>query len=121
MEAQYDGSMSLEKMVMLMLIQGPDENSRTYYPVISPNVKLLNITLRENVCYVNFDSAFIDEAPAVKDYIALYSVVNTLTSLPEVDQVQILVNGSSDIVFRDNYSLAEKYAGDLSYLEGEEE
>ena len=119
-EAQYDGSMSLEKMVMLLLIQGPPSDSRTYYPTISPNVQLLNIALRENVCYVNFDSAFIDGGPPVKDCIALYSVINTLTSLPEVDQVQILVNGSSDVVFRENYSLADKYAGDLSYLEGEE-
>ena len=53
--------------------------------------KLINVSVAERICYLNFDSSFrntIDNK--LTEDVVLYSIVNSLTSLPTVDKVQIL-------------------------------
>ena len=66
------------------------------YPTLPSDVKLLNVSVSENVCYVNFDSNLL---------IPIYSIVNSLCAISSVNKVQLTVNGSSDVMFRDVISL----------------
>lgn len=94
---------SLEKLVIEQLISGPAAEGLS--PTIGRDVKLLNVSVNENVCYLNFDSSFLTSSLEVKDYIPIYSIVNSLTELTTVNKVQISVNGSSDVVYKDSISL----------------
>lgn len=94
---------SLEKLIVEQLISGPASEGR--YPTLPKDVKLLNVSVNENVCYINFDSAFLNSALEIKDYIPIYSIVNSLTDLTMVNKVQISVNGSQDVVYKDSISL----------------
>ena len=41
----------MEKLVVEQLISGPANDDT--YPTISPDTKLVNITVRDNICYVS--------------------------------------------------------------------
>ena len=76
-------------------------------------MKLLNVSVNENVCYLNFDSGFLNNNLEVDENIIIYSIVNSLASLMTVNKVQITVNGSQDVMFRDKISLNTMFERNL--------
>ncbi len=57
--------------------------------LVLPDVRLLGITIQGNTAFVNFDRPPTDPG----DDRGVYSIVLTLTNLPNIEQVQVLVNG----------------------------
>ena len=47
----------------------------------------------------------------------IYSIVNSLVSLENIDRVQISVNGDTSGKYRDDYELAQMYRADYSYVD----
>lgn len=94
---------SLEKLIVEELIKGPEKPGS--YPTLPKETRLLNISVNENVCYLNFDSAFTANTLEIKEYIPIYSIVNSLVELTTVNKIQIMINGSADVMFRDSLSL----------------
>ncbi len=101
---------SPERLVVEEILKGPQLEGR--YAVIPADVKLLNLSVNENVCYINFDASFLSSLSEVKEYIPIYAVVNSLCQLPTVSRVQFTVNGSSDVMFRDAISLDTQFEED---------
>lgn len=109
-----DSSIAMEKLVMNLLLEGPpDSNTRA---VIPDTVSVLDSSVRSGTCYVNFDSTFLTDTMDLPPEIIIYAIVNSLSELNDVSQVQIMVNGSSDIKFKESFSLAEPLTKDLNYL-----
>ncbi len=80
---------------ILALIDGPRaENLTTSIP---PGTELLNINIRNRICYVDFSREFIDnhQGGTAGELMTLASIVNTLTDFDTIDRVQILVEGQS--------------------------
>lgn len=114
-----DSTMAMEKLVMNLLLEGPaDSDTRA---VIPDTVSILDISIRSGTCYVNFDSAFLTDTMDLPPEIIIYSIVNSLSELTDVSQVQIMVNGSSDVKFKESFSLSEPLVKDLNYLFVQEE
>lgn len=44
-------------MIVEKLMQGPESGA---YPTINPNANLLGVTIKDDICYVNFDSTFLN-------------------------------------------------------------
>lgn len=107
---------SVEKVILEELIGGPEQAG--FYPTLEPDTKLLNISVNENVCYLNFDSGFLANSLEVEDYIPIYSIVNSLAAQPTVNRVQITVNGEPNVMFRDKISLAAAFERNLDYIGG---
>lgn len=96
---KLQSALSLEKAVIGELIKGPEnEDSARALPV---DAKLIGIETKNNVCFVNFSSEFVTKtAPgSLTTTLALYSVVNSLCQLENVESVQILVNGENGVEF----------------------
>lgn len=112
----YCSSSSMERIVVEQLLRGPEDSGAK---ASLPNTaSLLSINVRDGVCYVNFDSKFITEVLGSYDYVPVYSVVNSLTELPNVDKVQISINGSSETGFqRDILSFAIPFTRNMKYVE----
>lgn len=112
----YRSSSSMERIVVEQLLRGPEDSGAK---ASLPNTaSLLSINVRDGVCYVNFDSKFITEVLGNYDYVPVYSVVNSLTELPNVDKVQISINGSSETGFqRDILSFAIPFTRNMKYVE----
>ncbi len=104
----YSSNEALEKVVMEKLIEGPAENEG--YATISPDTRLNTIAVKNGICYVSLDTAIVDKPVDVTEEVLLYSIVNSLTSVPGVNKVQISVNGETDRVLRSNLRLDEAYS-----------
>lgn len=104
----------MEKLVVEQLISGP-ANSATY-PTISPDTKLVNITVRDNICYLTFDSAILTAVNNVTTDVTIYSIVNSLVELSNINKVQISVDGNKDGKFRDKYEASTVFERNLSLV-----
>ena len=108
-------NISMEKLVIEQLIKGPVNNSS--YATVNPETKLLSVTVKDGICYVNFDSAFLIPVNNVTSEVAIYSVVNSLVELTHVNKVQISVDGNKDIKFREKYELSTVFERNLQIIE----
>lgn len=116
-EVVHNTNTSMERVILEELISGPDEED--LYPTLDKSMKILSVSVNENVCYVNFDAAFLNNSLEVKEYIPIYSIVNSLSELTSVNRVQISVNGSKDGSFREAIPLNTMFERNLDYIGGE--
>ncbi len=106
----YNTNMAIEKFALETLIGGPQAvNEQDAFPTLSPDARLLQVTVKDRIAYANFDTSVREEPYSVDEETALYSIVNTLTSLPGIDKVQISIEGSTEGVFMDHMKLDELY------------
>jgi germination protein M len=106
---------SLERMVVNELLAGPKQDGN--YPTLPATVMVNSVQVRNSICYVNLDEAFLSDALDVREYIPIYSLVNSLAELSTVSKVQIMVDGKSSIIFRDSISLENPLERKLDYVE----
>lgn len=111
-------NISMEKLVVERLIGGPDEDSKEAYPVLNPSTKLLGVTVKDGTCYVNFDEGFLTQIYNVTGEVVIYSVVNSLIELPNVNKVQITVNGETNLTYREKFNLSTVFDRNLDLIYG---
>lgn len=117
-ELTHDADISnvpMEKLVVEQLIRGPVGGET--YPTINPDTKLMNITVKDGVCYLTFDNALITAVNNVATDVTIYSIVNSLVELSNINKVQISIDGNKDGKFRDKYELSTLFSRDLSLVE----
>lgn len=105
----------MEKLVVEQLISGPANDKS--YPTISPGTKLINSTVKDGVCYLTFDSTLITAVNNVTTELTIYSIVNSLVELSNINKVQIAIEGNKDGKFRDKYELSTVFERNLSLVE----
>ena len=98
-EKHYSTNTPLERFVVEELIAGPSGQIEGLYPVINPETKIINILTKDGICYVNLDSNFLTVVNNVSTEVAVYSIVNSLVELDNINKVQILVNGEVPSTF----------------------
>ena len=99
----YNKNVSLEKVVAEQIIDGPDQSG--CYQSVPSSTKLLSISVKDKICYINLSSEFASDMVNAKSNVTLYSLVDSLTGLDGIDGVKILVNGNSNLMYRDVISL----------------
>lgn len=99
----YNKNVSLEKVVAEQIIDGPDQSG--CYQSVPTSTKLLSISVKDKICYINLSSEFASDMVNAKSNVTLYSLVDSLTGLDGIDGVKILVNGNSNLMYRDVISL----------------
>lgn len=109
----YNSNVAQERLVVEEVLKGP--NTDVVYPTIDGNTKILSVTTRDGICYVNLDRSFLTDPYDVTSQVAVYSLVNSLTELSTVSAVQISVEGSSSQSFMD-ISLQEVFRRDLTLV-----
>jgi len=92
-EKHYSTSTSRERFVVEELIAGPSGQIEGLYPSVNPNTKIISVTTQDGICYVNLDENFLTVVNNVSTDISIYSIVNSLSELSNINKVQILVNG----------------------------
>jgi germination protein M len=92
-EKHYSTNTPLERFVVDEVLAGPSGQIEGMYPTVNPETKVINVMTRDGICYVNLDSNFLTMINNVTLDTAIYSLVNSLVELSNVNKVQILVNG----------------------------
>lgn len=114
-DVHYNVNTSVEKLVVEKLMNGPSSDKRS--ATIPDSVKLLGVSVKEGICYVNFDSAFLSDGYNQKPEVAIYSIVNSIIANGNVTRVQILVEGSGDVVFKGTVDLSEPLEWRADFIE----
>ena len=118
---RYNTNISLEKLVVEQLVSGPvdkknKENTTSIFPTLNPEIKIISVNIKDGICYVNLNNAFLTLAGNVTADVAIYSLVNSLTELPGVVNVQLAVDGETEVklgdktlsaLFERNYELVQ--------------
>lgn len=115
-EVVHNINTSLEQLIVEQLIAGPAQDG--HFPTLPTDCKILSLSVTDNVCYINFDSAFLNTTLPVSEYVPIYSIVDSLADMTSVTKVQILVNGSQNVMFRDVVSLNTTFERNPDYIEG---
>ena len=102
----FNNSASVERMAVEQIIAGPNNNQ--VYPTISPNAKVLNLSVKDGVCHIEFSKEFLEEPFEVDPQLAIYSIVNTVTEFPGVKSVEFKVEGERNFTFR-NFLISGEY------------
>lgn len=89
------------KVLLNMLIEGP--KNEKLERLIPEDTKTNKVELQKNVVVIDFFEGFIKNHldGAEEESKTIYSIVNTLTELTEVDGVKILINGEEGKAFLD--------------------
>lgn len=90
----HSANMSLEKVVVEQLLQGPSANSDAQ-SAIPEGTRLLRLSTKDSVCYVTLSSEFLNMKADVTKDVQIYSIVNSLAELSTVSKVQISVYGET--------------------------
>lgn len=93
-QVYYSRNVTQEKLVMDQLLKGPQTEG--LISAIPSGTKVNSISISEDgVCVVNLDAAIETVVTGVTENVTVYSIVNSLTELDNIKQVQILVNGET--------------------------
>lgn len=115
-DIHYNINTSIEKLVVEQLMKGTTSDKRS--STIPNSVKLLGVSVKEGICYVNFDSSFLSSEFNQKPDVAIYSIVNSIIANGNATRVQILVDGSSGILFMGSVDLSEPLEWKANLIEG---
>lgn len=114
-EVVYNSNISLEKLVMEQLTAGPYEEEEAL-PVINPATKTLTATISDGICYLNMDDNFLQQPENITAEVAIFSIVNSLVELPDVNKVQFSINGENEIMYREMFSLSNYFERNLELV-----
>lgn len=114
----YDGTKTLEQIVLEQLIFGPVEGESNLLPIIPFGTKIRKVTTSDGICYVDLNEGFLQKLPDVSAEVTIFGIVNSLVELTTVNKVQFKING--EIV--DSYegiSFAEPFDRKLELIKNE--
>lgn len=114
----YNANISMEKLIVEQLLKGinAEESGNLAKSSIPSDAKLLNLYVKDSVCYVNFDENFVNQSVGVDEDVIIYSLVNSLTEIPTITKVQISVNGVSNRMFKEKINLNTMFERNLDYI-----
>ena len=110
----YNTNISMERLVVESLIAGPE--GKEIYPTLDPDTRILSVTDTDGVCYVNLSSEFLNAVGKVTPEVTLYSIVNSLAELKDVHRVQFMVNGDSQVLYREMIRLDNSFSRNLDIV-----
>lgn len=114
-DIRYSSNMSVEKLVVEQLIRGPITEDA--YPSLPAETKIVSVSTKDGVCYVNLDEGFLGQGYDVLESVPVYSIVNSLTEIPGINKVQILINGETNITYRENIRFETLFERNLDLIE----
>ena len=65
------------------------------------------MSVKDGVCYVNFDSKFSTDSYDLNPEVTIYAIVNSVIANANVTKVQILIDGASDVMYKNIVDLSK--------------
>lgn len=90
------------RTLMELLIQGPQNTNLS--KTIPEGTRINNIELKGDTLFLDLSKEFIEnhEGGEEAESATIYSIVNTMTNLTEVNSIKILIDGEENKSFTDN-------------------
>lgn len=117
---KYDGTITLEQLIIQQLIAGPDKisgvNTQAVCATIPDSTKLNMISVADGICYVDFSSEFLKPVEPVNPQVSIYSVVNSLVELSHIDKVEIVIDGKAVETYQDSVDMKQTFERNLDMI-----
>lgn len=125
LEVTYSAAEPLAQLLLEKLIDGPESieslatlEQEDLIRTIPSGTKINSVTIRDNICYVDLSSEFMDLIPEVKSDVTVYSIVNTLCELSNVSKVQFTVDGQQWEKYGETENFNTPYERNLDLVSG---
>ena len=91
---QVNPDQDIEHTVLEQLVIGPGPQMPHLATTVPPDTVIRSITIDEGICYINLSGEFLSPLAESEELMlmAIFSVVNSLTALGNVSQVQFLID-----------------------------
>ena len=93
------------------------ENIDGFFATVNSQTKLINATVKDGICYITFDAAVRNIPEGVDLETMIYSIVNSLTELPNVNKVMINIDGEENMTIGDSLNADILYERNLDIVE----
>lgn len=90
----YNSNISMDRLVVDNIVRGPD--STDVYATVNPATVVNSVMTQDGICYVNLSDDLLNKTTNVSDEVLIYSIVNSLTEIGNINKVQILIDGAED-------------------------
>ncbi|MCI9420489.1 MAG: GerMN domain-containing protein [Eubacterium sp.] len=118
----YDMTEPLATLLIEQLLAGPEKiegvNTSDVRKTIPDGTVLNSLSIRDNICYVDFSKEFLNVQAQVKSEIVIYSIVNTLCELPDVNRVQFTIDGEQKQDYSDSKNFDAPFERNLDLVSG---
>lgn len=118
----HDMTVPLARLLVEQLLEGPEEltdvNTSELRQTIPDGTTLNSLTIRDNVCYLDFSKEFDNVQAEVKSEIVIYSIVNTLCELSDVNKVQFMIDGEQQETYGDTKDFNVPFERNLDLVSG---
>jgi Spore germination protein len=119
-KVQYDGSVPMEQLILEQLTSGPDSiegiEKGSILPVIPKGTQVIKTSIKDGVCYVDVSDKFLQKLPDITNKVAIYSVVNSLVEMSNVNKVQFTVNGKKVKTYAENVKFDSQFERNLEIV-----
>ncbi len=107
---------SIETKIVEELIEGPQ--SENLVAVIPAETKVNNINTESGICYVDLSKEFVlqHNGGSTGELLTIYSIVNSLTELDYVKQVQFLIDGVKETSLAGHVDFSKTFERDESRI-----
>jgi germination protein M len=116
----YDATIPLEQLAVEQLIKGPYSidgvDPDKVEATIPEKTDLNKISVKENICYVDFSDEFLDKRTNISAEATIYSVVNTLVELSNINKVQFSINGEQVLLYNDTIDFGSTFERNLDIV-----
>ena len=110
-------NVSMEQKVIGSLIKGPD--SERYKATIPEGTKVIKTSVKDGICYVDLNRKFLEGVADVSDEVTIYSIVNSLVELPNINKVQFTIEGERVAKYRETIAFDGIFERNLELIKGE--
>ena len=78
---------------------------------------MIGVSVKDTVCYVNLDEGFLNNTCVTDPAITVYAIVNSIVDGGASSQVQISVNGETNIQYMGRMDLSKPLSRDQNLVE----
>ncbi len=111
---RYGANTAIERLVVEQLMKGTSASGKQ--STIPKTAMLLGVSVKDEVCYVNFDSKFSTDSYDLDPEVTIYSIVNSVIANSTVTKVQLLIDGASDVVYKNKVDLSQPLTAKLDLI-----
>ena len=99
----------IERYVLEQLILGPKENGNM--PTVPVETKIRDIQTQDGICYVDLSQEFVlrHSGGSTGEMFTIYSIVNSLCELQEVEKVQFLIEGEKQDEYKGHIEFSKPF------------
>lgn len=108
-EIEVNPNISLEKYIVEQLILGPEDPD--LLPTVPIEATIKDIETKDGICYVDLSNEFRTKhgGGSTGETFTIYSIVNSLTELPNIKKVQFLIEGEKQQEFKGHYDFSSPF------------